>query len=229
MPIALVQSGGATANNPTVTLPSAPTPGNLLITTFVATNNGGSASAVYNAFSGWTTVRTNVAAKADGAFKSAMYYRPVQPGDPAAWTSPGMSQAVGHRFFLSEWAGTLNLLNASAEGSPGTGNPVPSGTLMPTPGNDGLLYAVFCATAGGSMTPPIGWTEVDDSVVGFSDAAVAYFLALPTIGSYTPTAVHSAGASDRNGISAAFLAAATAPPSGDGDPGAWLGDYMRIE
>lgn len=200
-----------------ITLDTAPIPGNLLVA-FVARRSGSMGA-------GWTNGGD---ATNQGTFAN-LRYRLVVGGDPAGpWAVPAQGPTV-----IVEVAGVLSAINTNAilseQGDPPAGLVVCGGPVIPTAGRGAFIIGGANIGHGDldviSAVPEAGWIELmdqKDAAAGRPFGWCGYQIVAAAAGGYTPSATATNtfdGYEGWGGISAAWVAAADAAAPAVGEPG----------
>ena len=237
MAISLVQSRGIidapTAGFPIVMSPSftsLPTVGNLLI---VAINvlTGSAVTFVMVTPSGVTISKNSGATRATGIAVFVGVKVCDNPADDQTWDIRCDSiSSAPNLCTLLEFSGAGLPIEGTSESGAGSGTSWTTGNIAPTAGVERLLFANLGQWWNYAITPTgSGWLTAFNHSRFNRSQLTRYQIVNPTSGTYAATATAAGGDAEWHAWGTAFPASAVAPPSGDGDPGAWLGDYMRIE
>ena len=196
------------------TLPSAPTPNNLLIA-IAATRNAG----LITPPTGWSTAVNHSGTSGSTSPNQAIFYKVAGVSESATVTATTTANGSGHRNALQvyEYSGIDTALPFDAANtveSQGTGTTVSSGDVSTTNAND-LIIAGLVSRAGTSLT---SWANSftqrnsfnqgsgsNETLFGGADSVVT------TNGTYSTAATADASEQWR-GVIAAFRIATVAPP-----------------
>jgi hypothetical protein len=157
MAVTLVQTAPTVVGLATVTLPSAPTPGNTLLAWVTNRNDA------MGTLPGFTTIATvhNTLGFARGG---RMSYRVVQSGDAAGWTSSHTLDRVT----LMEWEGEYTGLVSTADDAAASTSMLCGGTVPTSSGDEVVIVggAAIGNSDGGALstaiTPAAGVTELSE-------------------------------------------------------------------
>jgi hypothetical protein len=223
--VTLVQwAGPATSAAPTITLPTAPIEGNLLIYAQIDRTTPSPTPPPPDAGT-WTFIRAE--STGGGGVSVGLHYKIVEAGDPAAWLCTGLGTNDYGRIFEFAGVSTLDTDNGAVCGLSAD----QLTTLTPTAGKVALLFSIagtnFASGTGGlTMTPATGMTLIvpatPSTPQGPPSVGINYQVVPSTSATYT---VGSTG--DTSGfettvvVAAAFVCDASAianPPM----PGQWV-------
>ena len=214
--VVLIQQavGGSAGVDFSATLPSAPTPNNLLIA-IAATRNAG----LITPPTGWSTAVNHSGTSGFTSPNQAIFYKVAGVSESATVTATTTANGSGHRNALQvyEYSGIDTALPFDAANtveSQGTGTTVSSGDVSTTNAND-LIIAGLVSRAGTSLT---SWANSftqrnsfnqgsgsNETLFGGADSVVT------TNGTYSTAATADASEQWR-GVIAAFRIATVAPP-----------------
>lgn len=216
---ALVQSAQGGGNGATLTLPAAPTPGNLLV--LLAADRNDVTTVVLTSPAGFTEADREATLGGLGDWPLLLVYRVVEPGDPAAWVCT-FTNNDGAAFILGEFEGPFAGSVDATTGISGT-NGNPTVALTPTAGMTALIVSAVSVRSDGApvLTPAAGMTIVgasQTSTGGFGPIAqMCSRVVSPAAGPYTVGSTGGGGAAAA-AIGTSFAEGAGAAPFA-GEPG----------
>lgn len=200
--------GGVSTTFARADLPSAPTPGNLLVAWCTHRANDG--TVVPTGFTAVTPGYVSIPTEDDGTpsateiHRGRLYYRVAQTGDSATVLAALTGTTAGSHLFVAEFSGcdswTLDDFDSATDNTDVPG-PAPitlgGGTVTPT-GGPALVVGGYGSGSGdndpfGTWTPSAGVTLIAAEKTGFSGApfaAFVYQIVDDPSGSYAPTVVN---------------------------------------
>jgi hypothetical protein len=198
--VALVQSASNTeslGSSVSATFGSPPTEGNLMVAT-IAKRDGGGTKFVDVLPSGWAEIDTHgwyTGNVGDGGIGQAFY----KVAGPSETSSPSFMSTLGAadiRLCIMEFSGVGEIDVETKLSAQGPGTSMAIGPVTPTAGLPAIVLAIYVVAIADPffpITPPAGFTEIDDDRVNPGGnlgprLEVSYKTIVSTTGTYSATA-----------------------------------------